>query len=137
MSYPSIVNILAERGIDAEAATEASLRDALWDAFSRDLGEAVSWLRSLVAEMAKGRNPVIRNEDPNAPLSRKVARLVGTDIARSIVCEKLGAEFGIPDLAIGFYNCHGVKVAASPKLLNMTAREQIMCQNGIIASADC
>jgi hypothetical protein len=137
LSFPSIVRIIEERGVDLETASETTLRNALWEAFQTDLPEGIAWLRNLVSDMAAKKNVVMRSEDPNSPLGRKISRLMGADIARSIVAEKLGEEFGVPELAFGFCNCCSVKVALSKELLRMTAREQVECQNGVLASADC
>lgn len=137
MSYPAITMILDERGIDLDTAPESELRGALWEAFQQNLPDGVAWLRSLTAEMIESGEVVTRHEDPDSPLGRQIARILGTDVARSIAEEQFGREFGVPALAFGMYNCCGGRVAPSRDALRMSAREQIMCQNGMLATANC
>jgi hypothetical protein len=130
MSYPSIVTVLEERSIDA-GASEEQLRDALLEAFRRDLPLGLEVLRK-VADKAKqiARSRVLHIEDPNTPVGKQIIRLLGCDISRGIVERHF-------DVAFGFYNCCGVVVSTCRKCLQMSMQEQIDLQNGVLALADC
>jgi hypothetical protein len=130
MSYPSVVAILRERGISLETATDAEIRDVLLEAFHQDLGTGMSYLKNTAEKVKKTGERSLEAEDPNSLVGKQLARILGADIARRIVENHFGVAFG-------FYNCCGVTAATTREELRMTMREQIMLQNGMLASADC
>jgi hypothetical protein len=130
MSYPSISEIMTARGLSLETASDRELRDALWEAFNVNLKEGVQYLTSLAAEVKESGKKVVRPEDPDSPLGKKIIRLLGTDVARSIMSERLGVPFAL-------YNCCCAVAAPSAEELEVSAREQIAMQDGTIASANC
>ena len=131
MSYPAITEILHEAKIDLETANDETLADALWEAFHRNLPDGVRFLEGFVQDFARGNQKrSLHIGDPNTPVAKQVNRLLGTDVARRICERKFGVVFG-------FYNCHAPVVAYSREDLALSFREQIMLQNGALASADC
>lgn len=133
MSYPSIVAVARERGLDLTTASEAECGKALLEAFERDLPLGMACLRSLAETVNRTDEVLLRTEDPSSPLGKQLIRLVGTDVARELVEERFG-------VALGFYNCCSVKVGPKKKGRNglkLSRREQIKLQNGDIARADC
>ncbi len=134
MSYPSIVGIASEQGINLGSASNEQLAGLLWKSFQADLPLGVNHLTELAEKVKSGfdekENRVLDIQDPNSALGKQLIRLVGTDIACSVCEQKLGVSFGM-------YNCCGVVVAPTKEQLNMTLLEQIKLQNGVLASADC
>jgi hypothetical protein len=131
MSYPSIASIIDERNIDLDHADEETLRNALWEAFRRDLPDGTRYLNDLVQDLSKAsERRILRIEDPNSTLGKQLTRLLGADVARGICEEKLGAQFGL-------YNCCTVVAGYRRENLRLSLREQIKLQNGVLASADC
>ena len=130
MSYPSIKKILEEKGVDINSTSENELKEHLWDALRTDLKLGVDYLMNIAEEVRSTGKKVLKPEDPNSELGKKLIRLLGTDVARDIMEEKTG-------IAFGFYNCCGVVGAIDREQLELTAKEQIMLQDGTIASADC
>ncbi|MBS3903648.1 MAG: hypothetical protein KGZ30_04745 [Anaplasmataceae bacterium] len=130
MSYPSIATILKQRGLNLETASEEELKGALWEALRTNLGDGIAYLERLAARVKESGERLIEIEDPNSPLGRQLARLVGTDVSRAVCEEKLG-------IAFGFYNCCNVVASPTRDALAMSVAEQIGLQNGAIASADC
>ena len=136
MSYPSITSVLEERRVDLNTATQAQLEGALLEAFRRDLPDGMSYLKMMAAKVKQTGQRLLQPEDPNSPLGKQLIRLLGTDVARGIVGREFDSEFGI-EFGIGLYNCCGVVMAPTREALAMNMREQIMLQNGVLASADC
>jgi hypothetical protein len=130
MSYPSVVAVLEEQGITLKTATDAQIKNVLLEAFHRDLGIGMSYLKSVAERIKSTDVRFLAAEDPNSTLGKQLMRLLGADIARSIVEEHFGVAFGL-------YNCCGVAAAATREDLQMSMREQVMLQNGMLASADC
>ncbi len=130
MSYPSIVQKIREHRLLPEAISEGEARELIWEAVQTDLPDGIACLRGVAEEVKRNGNRVMKIGDPNTPEGKQVLRLLGTDIARSIMEEKFGIQFG-------YYNCHVVVGAREVRDLILTAREQVMLQNGILASADC
>ncbi|HEX9503688.1 MAG TPA: hypothetical protein VF974_05200 [Patescibacteria group bacterium] len=131
MSYPSIVHLCQERGIqDIRAIPEEVRHDLLWDAFHTDLPLGVAYLEDVAAQVRTTGGRVRKIEDPNSRLGKQIARLLGADVARRICSQKLGVAFA-------FYNCCVTIAAPDPQGLDINAIEQIELQNGVLASADC
>lgn len=130
MSYPSVKEVLTEKGINTDTASNEQLATALWDTFNRDLSLGVNHLVEIAKKVKGGGIRVLDIQDPGSSLGKQLIRLIGTDIARAICSQKLGVSFGI-------YNCCGVVSAPSESELNMTMHEQINLQNGVLATADC
>ena len=130
MSYPSITAVLEERHVDLDTATHAELEGVLLEAFQRNLPDGMSYLKTVAARVKQTGQRLLQPEDPNSPLGKQLIRLLGTDVARGIV----ESEF---DIAFGLYNCCGVVAASTRNALAMNMREQILLQNGALASADC
>lgn len=130
MSYPSITAVLEERHVDLESANNVQLEAVLLEAFRRNLPEGMSYLRQVATRVKRSGARLLQPEDPNSTVGKQLIRLLGTDVARDIVQR----EFGI---AFGLYNCCGVVAAPTKEALAMSMREQIMLQNGVLASADC
>ena len=130
MSYPSVVAVLNERGVTLETATDAEIRNVLLEAFGRDLGLGMSYLKRAAQKVKSTGERYLEAEDPNSPVGKQLIRLLGADIARSVVEEHFGVAFGL-------YNCCGVTAAPTRDGLQMTVREQVLLQNGVLASADC
>lgn len=130
MSYPSVVAVLEEQGVSLETATDAEIKNILLEAFHRDLGLGMSYLKSATEKVRKTGERFLEAEDPNSPVGKQLTRLLGADVARGIVEQHFGVAFGL-------YNCCGVTVATTREGLCMTMREQVMLQNGMLASADC
>ena len=130
MSYPSVVAVLEERGISLETATDAQIKNVLLEAFHRDLNMGMAYLKSAAEKVRKTGQRFLETEDPNSQVGKQLTRLLGADVARSIVEQHFGVAFGL-------YNCCGVTAALTREGLRMTMREQVMLQNGILASADC
>lgn len=124
MSYPSI------KSVDLELLDETAQEDALWNAFHADLPLGMQELEKDAEEVKKTGERKLTSYDPNSPLGKQLIRLLGTDIARGIIEKRMG-------IALGMYNCCGKVVAPQRAALHMTMREQIMLQNGKLASADC
>ena len=132
MSYPSITAVLEERHVDLDTATNTELEGALLEAFRRDLPDGMSYLTTMAARVKQTGQRLLQPEDPNSPLGKQLIRLLGTDVARGIVERELDIGF-----AVGLYNCCGVVMAPTREALAMNMREQILLQNGVLASADC
>lgn len=98
MSYPSITVVLGERGIDPETATAAEIREALLEAFHRDLKIGMVYLGRVAAKVKRTHRRLVQSENPNSKLGKQLIRLLGTDIARGIVEKRFGVAFGL-------YNC--------------------------------
>jgi hypothetical protein len=130
MSYPSVAAVLTERRIDLDTADDAELENVLKEAFGRDLSVGVSYLKQVADTVKRTGKRVLEAEDPNSAVGKQLIRLLGSDIARGILKRDLGVAFG-------FYNCCGIVAAPTQEELRMTMREQIMLQNGMLASADC
>ncbi len=133
MSYPSITAVARERGLDLTTASEAECGAALLEAFERDLPLGMAFLKDVADQVSRTGETVLRTEDPNSPLGKQLIRLCGTDIARELAEERF-------QVALGFYNCCGVKAGPKKKGRNglkLSRREQIKLQNGDIARADC
>lgn len=130
MSYPSIAEIIAQRGISLNTASEGELREALWEAFNVNLKEGVDYLTALATEVKEKGQKIVRPEDPDSPLGKKIIRLLGTDVARSIMSGRLGVSFAL-------YNCCCAVAAPSAEELALSALEQITMQDGTIATANC
>jgi hypothetical protein len=130
MSYPSVVAVLENRGINLETATDAQIRSVLLEAFRADLGMGMSYLAGVAEKVRKTGQRFLKAEDPNSPVGKQLIRLLGADIARGVVEPHF-------DVAFGLYNCCGVTAATTREDLRMNMREQIMLQNGVLASADC
>jgi len=124
MSYPSI------KHVNPDALTEQGREQALLAAFSTDLPLGMAAIEQDVAEVKRSGVRKLVPEDPNSPLGKQIIRLLGTDVARSILERHYGVAFGL-------YNCCGRVVALNHDALHMTTSEQIKLQNGAIASADC
>lgn len=130
MSYPSISGVLEDRGVNPETATDAELEAALWEAFTDDLPLGVAHLSALAAQVRQGSERILDIQDPNSPLGRQIARLLGADISRAVCEARL-------DVAFGFYNCCNTVVGKKREDLRLSMREQVMLQNGALASPDC
>jgi len=130
MSYPSIAAVLEERHVDLDTAPHAELEGVLLEAFRRNLPNGMSYLKTAAAWVKETGQRLLGPEDPNSPLGKQLIRLLGTDIARGIVEREFGVAFGL-------YNCCGVVAAPTHEALAMSMREQILLQNGVLASADC
>ncbi len=130
MSYPSITAVLEEQHIDLDAATHAELEGVLLEAFRRNLPDGMSYLETIGTQVKQTGRRLLEPKDPNSPLGKQLIRLLGTDVARGIVERELGVVFGL-------YNCCGVVAAPTRETLAMSMREQILLQNGMLASADC
>jgi len=130
MSYPSITAVLDERRINLDTATQTELEGVLLEAFRRNLPNGMSYLKTVAARVKQNGHRLLEPKDPNSPLGKQLIRLLGTDVARGIV----EREFNI---AFGLYNCCGVVAAPTREILAMNMREQILLQNGVLASADC
>jgi hypothetical protein len=130
MSYPSVVAVLAEKRINLDTANDVELEAALKEAFGRDLGVGMSYLRRVADTVKQTGQRFLEAKDPNSAVGKQLIRLLGTDIARGIVERNLNVAFGL-------YNCCGVVAAPTREKLSMTLREQVMLQNGVLASADC
>ena len=130
MSYPAITEILTKNKINIETATEEQLEECLWEAFQTNLPEGLNWVKNLAEQALSQEAKVLLTEDPNSALGKQIARLLGTDIARGILQKKFGVAFG-------FYNCCNGAAAPRESMLKLSAREQIMFQNGVLAHADC
>lgn len=124
MSYPSIKNF------NAQGVSVQDQKEALWNAFHQDLPLGVVFLKDEAERVKNTGERILTSNDPNSPLGKQIIRLLGTDIARSILEEKLGVAFG-------FYNCCTSVTGPTRTQLNMSYEEQIQLQNGILASADC
>jgi hypothetical protein len=124
MSYPSIKNV------DPDTLTERERESALLAAFRHDLPLGMAAIEKDAREVKRSGIRKLVPEDPNSPLGKQIIRLLGTDIARSILEQHYGVAFGL-------YNCCGRVVAADRESLAMTTTEQIKLQNGVLASADC
>jgi len=130
MSYPSVVTVLEEKDVNLETATDAQIRDVLLEAFQRDLGIGMSYLKKAAKHVKRTGQRFLEAEDPNSPVGKQLTRLLGADVARGIVEQHFGVAFGL-------YNCCGVTAATTREGLRMSMREQVMLQNGMLASADC
>ena len=132
MSYPSVTNVLVERNLNLHSASEAQLRDALWEAFHRDLPEGTAYVTAFAGKIkAEGKQIIDHDAHKMTPAEiAQVSRLLGTDVARSICEEKLGVTFA-------YYNCHSPAGAPGGTPPKVTALQQIMLQNGEHASVDC
>lgn len=130
MSYPAIKEIIASRNINLETASEEQLEECLWEAFQTNLPDGVAWVKNLAEQAVLADKKVLLSEDPNSALGKQIARLLGTDIARGILQKKFGVAFG-------FYNCCSGAAAPRESMLKLSAREQVMFQNGVLAHADC
>ncbi len=130
MSYPSVVAVLTERRVNLDTANDAELENVLKEAFVRDLSIGMSYLKRVANTVKRTGRRFLEAEDPNSAVGKQLIRLLGTDIARGIVERDLGVAFGL-------YNCCGVVVAPTHEEMHMTMREQVMLQNGVLASADC
>jgi len=130
MSYPSITAVLKERHVDLDTASYTELEGVLLEAFRRNLPIGISYLQQVAARVKQAGRRVLEPEDPNSSLGKQLIRLLGTDVARGIVEREFGVAFGL-------YNCCGVVAAPTREALVMNMREQILLQNGVLASADC
>lgn len=131
MSYPSIKDVLAARNIVLEDADDETLANAIYEALRRDLSNGVDYLTGMVKNLAGIKEKrILRVLDPNSPLGKQIIRLVGSDIARNILEQKLCVSFAL-------YNCCAPVAAYRREDLAISYREQIELQNGFLASADC
>jgi len=131
MSFPSVQEYLEEQGVnDPRQATEEQMHRALMKAFWHDLPDGMIYLQQMAQECKRLGRRILKIEDPNTSLGKQLTRLCGATIPRRHVQQ----EFGI---ALGFYNCCGPVAAPREDELNMSDLEQIMLQNGEMASADC
>lgn len=130
MSYPSITPILEKSHLHLDSATDEQLQNALWQAFETDLSLGMEYLKKFAENVKNHSSSVLEILEPNSDLGKQILRLLGTDIARKIVEQKLGIYFGL-------YNCCVVKGALKKEDLDMTYKEQIQLQNGELAHADC
>jgi hypothetical protein len=113
MSYPSIKEIVAHRGLDLQNANENQIKPVLLEAFRVDLSNGMSFLEKLAAEVKATGKRLLHIESPNSPLGKQLIRLLGADISRKLVTENLGVAFG-------FYNCCNVVCALDEAALHMT-----------------
>jgi hypothetical protein len=123
MSYPSIKEIVNQRGLDLQSAHEEQLKPVLLEAFRVDLKQGMNFLEKFAAEAKATGKRLLHIESPNSPLGKQLIRLLGTDISRKLVAENLNVAFG-------FYNCCNVVCAAEEAALHLSLREQIELQNG-------
>ena len=130
MSYPSIKKIIEQKKFDLEEENEEELTSALWEAFEHDLPQGISYLQKMAENVKKNKQRLLQIEDPKSKLGQEIIRLVGTDIARDIVEQKLG-------IALGLYNCCAPVAALKKEDLHMSSLEQIQLQNGTKGYADC
>lgn len=130
MSYPSIKEIVAQRGLDLQSANESQLKPVLLEAFRVDLGFGMRFLEKLAAEVKTTGKRLLHIESPSSALGKQLIRLLGADISRRLVAENLNVAFG-------FYNCCNVVCALDEAALHLSLREQIELQNGALADADC
>jgi hypothetical protein len=123
MSYQSLGDILAARGItDPDAADPSALDAAFMEAFERDLPLGFAYIAELVAKVRTTGQRLLQREDPHSPLGGQLTRLLGTDIARGVLTRRFGVAFGL-------YNCCAPVCALTAVELNMTASEQISLQS--------
>src|SRR5258708_5623297 len=124
MSYPSI------KHINPATLTGDQQEEALWRAFQTDLPLGMAVVTADAQEVKLTGKRKLTPEDPNSPLGKQLIRLLGTDIARGILEKRLGVAFAL-------YNCCGRVVAVDKTALQLSMAEQIMLQNGTLATADC
>lgn len=134
MSFPSVVAVAKQRGVDLTSLTDESVaRDILAEAIRLDCGDAVRYLHERVHEADAAGTEVVFSEDPNSQLGKQLMRLFAADAVRSVVREKYlhGRE-------IVFYNCCGgiLSPRGTPAPI-ASALTQIHFQDGQIAYADC
>lgn len=127
MSYPSITNILQERNLDLNTATEAELESSLIEAFKRDLSLGFKRVEELVAKLKENvannvGNRAMVDADSKTDEAKQFIRLLGADVAR----KTLENHFGVK---LAFYNCHKGIAALDMDGLKITAREQIESQD--------
>lgn len=130
MSYPSVAKIVKDRGLDLSTASDTELREAIWQALNTDLKDGIDYLAGLSDEVKRTGKKVVRPENPESPLGKKIIRLLGTDIARQILSQKLGIQFA-------FYNCCCAVGAPTAEELKLSAREQIELQDETVATMHC
>jgi uncharacterized membrane protein len=130
MSYPSIKEVVKERGIDTNTASEAELSEALWQALNTDLKDGINYLELVAHEVKQKDRKVRKIEDPKSPLGQQILRLLGTDIARQLVSDKFDVRFAL-------YNCCGVIAAPTEAALDLSVREQIQLQDKSLVALDC
>lgn len=122
MSYPSINRHLDAQGATIYSATDAEMQLAFMAAFREDLPLGIQHVEALVGKVAANKGRAMIDLDPNSAEGRQVARLLGADIARSVLENHYG-------LAFGFYNCCKPVAAPTRDALKLTYREQIAAQD--------
>jgi hypothetical protein len=144
MSFPSSIAKLEEGASPEDALYHAMQTDtqmgfvaisAVVDAIRENVADPVAFIRSSLARFGnEAMDTVLRAEsrgrglcvdfNPLSALGMQIARLMGTDAARPIMCDRL-------DMSFGFANC--CKVLASPNNgdVHFSAKEQILWQHAI------
>jgi hypothetical protein len=131
MSFPSISEVIREQNIDLQVASDEVLDGAIFEALHRNLHAGFHYLEDMADDLLLGHEKrILKIEDPNSMLGKQIIRLLGGDVARGICEQRFGVAFGL-------YNCCAPVVARTREELNMSPREQIELQNGVLASADC
>lgn len=129
MSFPSVTKFLEQRGVTATTATPKQLESATLDALELELPLGMAHLTNLATETRQHQSKWIDVQDPDSPLGRQIIRLM-TDAIRPLMAKRFG-------IAFGFYNCCNTVCAPTADELDLSLREQIMCQNGELSYASC
>ena len=133
MSLPSLVSIIAERGItDITTVSDVEREEVVVEAMRRDLPLAVEYLHNMTHASQHAGGHVRGVEDPNSPLGKQLTRICAGTVLREFAQKHFchGQE-------ISFINCCGPVVGPERPPLRELVILQIAMQDGTIAYADC
>jgi hypothetical protein len=92
MSFPS----LETENLSGKTRKEAA--KTFLDAFWADLPKGMEAIEKLAESAHNTDQQVEMTKDPNSDVGQQIIRLLGTDVARSVLEQHFGLEFGL-------YNC--------------------------------
>jgi hypothetical protein len=120
MSYPSLNRFYEQAGTTPENATICQHHAAYLAAFEQDLPLGMAHVRKLADSIKQGEPQSEITLDPNSIAGKQLARLIGADVARSVLQQHFGVRFT-------FFNCCGV-VADDPKTSEASEEELLIKQ---------
>lgn len=107
MNRPSLNQFYERAGTTPEHATISPHRAAYLPAFEHGMPLGMTHVHELTAGIRRGEPQPEITLDPNSVAGKQLARMIGADVARSVLQQHFGVRFT-------FFNCCGV-VAGGPK----------------------